>query len=234
MNIMTFNIQHALDYKNQVIDTDFFADKIMLYKADICGLNEVRGEGPIEGYTDQINAIGDRLGFYSYFAKAIMVNGTSPYGNGLVSRFPIKTAETISIPDPDFKRSGVKYESRCVLKAVVDADGKDICILICHMGLSDEERVYAVKTVCELLDEIQLPVILMGDFNTEPDDNVLQPIYARMNDSDDLAEIKCIKTYPSYKPEIKIDYIFYRGLECKEVKTVTQIYSDHFPIIAEF
>lgn len=234
MKIMTFNIQHALDYKNQVIDTEFFADKIKLHEADICGFNEVRGEGPLDGYTDQINAIGDRLGFNRYFAKAIMVNGTSPYGNGLVSRFPIKSAETILIPDPEHKRSGVKYESRCVLKAVVDADGKEICILVCHMGLSDEERVCAVKTVCELLDEIQLPVILTGDFNTEPDDEVLQPIYERMNDSDNLADMKCVKTYPSYKPEIKIDYIFYRGLECKNVKTVTQVYSDHFPIIAEF
>lgn len=234
MKIMTFNIQHALDYKNQIIDIDLFVKAIKEYGADVCGLNEVRGEGPIEGYTDQTNAIGDGLGFNRYFAEAIKVEGTSPYGNAIVSRFPIVSAETVAIPDHIFKRLNVKYEARCVLKAVVDAEGKEICVLICHMGLSNAERKRAVKTICGLLDEIEIPVVLMGDFNTTPDDKVFAPIYARMNDTDTLAEGKGIKTYPSYDPDIKIDYIFYRGLECKSVKTITEVYSDHFPIIAEF
>lgn len=234
MKIMTFNIQHALDYKKQVIDIGFFVEAIKKYGADICGLNEVRGEGSVDGYTDQTNAIGDGLSFNRYFAEAIKVDGTSPYGNAMVTRYPVVSAETIAIPDPLFKRPGVKYESRCVLKAVVDADGKEICILICHMGLSREERKCAVEIVCRLLDEIGIPVILMGDFNTTPDDKVFAPIYERMNDTDDYADIKGMKTYPSYDPDIKIDYIFYRGLECRAVKTITEVYSDHFPIIAEF
>lgn len=216
------------------IDTDFFVDAIRKYGADICGLNEVRGEGPLDGYTDQTNAIGDGLGFNRYFAQAIMVDGTSPYGNAMVSRFPITYAETVAIPGPVFKRPNVKYESRCVLKAVVDAGGQEISVLICHMGLSEEERKCAVKQVCKLLDEIEMPVILMGDFNTTPDDTVLKPIYERMNDTDTLAAEKGMKTYPSYDPDIKIDYIFYRKIECKSVKTITEVYSDHFPIIAEF
>ena len=234
MKIMTFNIQHALDYKKQRIDTEFFVDAIKKYGADICGLNEVRGKGPLFGYTDQTNAIGDSLSFNRYFAQAIKVHGTSPYGNAMVSRFPIVSAETVLIPDPINKRPNVKYESRCVLKAAVDADGREICVLVCHMGLSDEERKCAVKTVCGLLDETKIPVILMGDFNTTPDDAVLKPIFDRMNDTDALAPVKGMKTYPSYDPDIKIDYIFYRGLECKNVKTITEVYSDHFPIIAEF
>lgn len=234
MIIMTFNIQHALDYKKKIIDIGLFVDAIRKYGADICGLNEVRGEGPVEDYTDQTNAIGDGLSYKRYFAEAIKVEGTSPYGNAMVTSYPVLSAETVSIPDPLFKRPGVKYESRCVLKAVVDAGGREICVLVCHMGLSGEERKSAVETVCKLLDEIQIPVILMGDFNTTPDDAVLTPIFERMNDTDELAETKGIKTYPSYDPDIKIDYIFYRGLECRNVKTITEIYSDHFPIVAEF
>ena len=103
MKIMTFNIQHALDYKRQVIDTDFFVDAIKKYNPDICGLNEVRGEGPVEGYTDQTKAIGDGLSFNRYFAEAIKVEGTSPYGNALVSKYPIIKSETIKIPRVIFK-----------------------------------------------------------------------------------------------------------------------------------
>lgn len=231
---MTFNIQHALDYQKQIIDTGLFVDAIKKYDADICCLNEVRGEGPIEGYTDQTNALGDGLGFYRYFGEAIKIGGTSPYGNAVVSRFPFESAETVSIPVSPSKTEDEYHEPRCVIKAVIEIDGKEICFLICHMGLSDKERIEAVKTICRLIDNTNLPIILTGDFNTTPDDDVLSPIYERLCDADDKAGKKGVFTYASYSPEIKIDYIFYRGLECVSSEVITEIYSDHFPIIAEF
>ncbi|MBQ3005179.1 MAG: endonuclease/exonuclease/phosphatase family protein [Clostridia bacterium] len=234
MNVMTFNIQHALDYQNQIIDTELFVGAIKDLGADICCLNEVRGEGPIEGYTDQTNALGDGLGFYRYFGEAIKVGGTSPYGNAIVSRFPFKSAETISIPVSPYKTDDEYHEPRCVIKAIAEIDGKDICFLVCHMGLSDKERKEAVKTICALVDGTDLPIILTGDFNTTPDDDVLEPIYKRLKDSDENAKHKGVFTYASYYPEIKIDYIFFRGLKCRYSGVITKIYSDHFPIIAEF
>ncbi len=231
---MTFNIQHALDYQNQIIDTGLFVRAIKKHGADICCLNEVRGEGPIEGYTDQTNALGDGLGFCRYFGEAIKVGGTSPYGNAVVSRFPFKSAETVAIPVSPEKTEDEYHEPRCVIKAVIEIDGRDICFLICHMGLSNKERIEAVKTVCCLIDNTDLPIILTGDFNTTPEDSVLSPIYERLHDADKKAENKGVFTYASYSPEIKIDYIFYRGLECIYSKVITEIYSDHFPIIAEF
>ncbi len=234
MRIMTFNIQHALDYKNQKVDIDLFIRKIKEYGVDFCGLNEVRGYGPLEDYTDQTNAIGDGLSFNRYFGEAIKVKGTSPYGNAFVCRYPIKSAETVMIPDTDDRSEESNYETRCVIKAVIDADGTEITFLVCHMGLSNAERINAVKTVCGLIDEITTPLVLMGDFNTHPDDSVFSSLFERLNDTDEKAEIKGVYTYPSYNPDIKIDYIFYRGLECIGATTATEVISDHFPIIAEF
>ncbi len=234
MKVMTFNIQHALDYQKQIIDTDLFVEAIKKHGADICCLNEVRGEGPIDGYTDQTNALGDGLGFYGYFGEAVKVGGTSPYGNAVVSRSPFKSSETVAIPVSPDKAEEEYHEPRCVIKAIIEIDGKDICFLICHMGLSDKERIEAVKTICSLIDGTDLPIILTGDFNTTPNDTVLKPIYERLYDSDEKAENKGVFTYASYSPEIKIDYIFYRGLECRSSRVITEIYSDHFPIITEF
>ena len=107
-------------------------------------------------------------------------------------------------------------------------------MLVCHMGLEKSERINAVKTICDALDEITQPVILMGDFNTTPDDEVFTPIYDRLRDTDELAVNRGMATYPSDKPDVKIDYIFYRGLKCKGVETVRRVVSDHLPIIAEF
>lgn len=234
MKVMTFNIQHALDFKNRVIDIPLFANAISRFGADVCGLNEVRGEGPIEGYTDQTPALGKLLGFHHYFGEAIKVGGTSPYGNAIVSRAPFKSVETIAIPDPENKNEGQHYETRCVVKAVAELDGTDVCFLVCHMGLNLSERLNAVNTLCTLIDECPMPVILMGDFNTLPDAAELQPLRDRLLDTDALAEVPGTFTFPSDAPRIKIDYLFYRGLECTSVHTINEVVSDHLPIIAEF
>lgn len=240
MRVMTFNIQHALDHKNQVIDTSFFARKIKEYGAEICGLNEVRGEGPLEGYTDQTNSVADILGFYRYFGEAIKVKGTSPYGNALIAGKPFKSVETVRIPDPvitgEINRDGepVHYESRVIIKAIFEVENKDICVLVTHMGLALSERINAVKTLCNIIDETDIPIIVMGDFNSTPDEEILKPLYERLSDTDSASFIHGKPTFASYKPEIKIDYILYRGLKCIYAETVEEIISDHYPVIADF
>lgn len=234
MKVMTFNIQHCLEYKKNKINIPLFAEKIKEYGADVCGLNEVRGKGVLFGYTDQTNALGDSLGFERCFAQAIKVNGKGPYGNAIVSRFPLKDTSTTVIPDPDNKNDNGCFETRCVLKAVASTDIGDVCFLVCHMGLEETERVNAVETICEIADSTDLPTILMGDFNTGPEDVVLKPIYERFNDTDDIALKKGVFTYASYNPVRKIDYIFYKGLKCEKVETIEEVVSDHYPIIAKF
>ncbi len=230
---MTFNVQHFLNWKNKKIDIDLFAEFIKKCNVDICGLNEVRGDGSLEGYTDQTNALADKIGYERFFGEAIKVNGSSPYGNAIISRLKVKSSEVIKIPDPLIKIGG-RYESRCVIRSIIDVNGTEIMVLVCHMGLMNSERKNAVKTICRLLDDCSLPCILMGDFNTKSGDKVLDPIYDRMKDTDSLNKKQNKPTYPSYEPESKIDYIFFRGLNCVGVETVTEVVSDHFPIIAEF
>ncbi len=234
MRVMTFNILHGLDYTKKIIDLDLFVRSIKKYGADVCGLNEVRGEGPLDGYTDQTNALGDGLGFNRYFGQAIKVDGTSPYGNAIVSRFAFKSAETILIPDPDYKDDESPFETRCVVKTITDVDGKDICFLVCHMGLVESERKNAVETLCRIIDATQTPIVLMGDFNAEPHDPILTPLFDRLNDTDAKASIPQAKTFPSDNPNIKIDYILYKDLECVGATTVTEVISDHLPIVADF
>ena len=240
MRIMTFNIQHAFDYQNKKVDIGLFIDKIKGFDVDICGLNEVRGEGPLKDYSDQTNIIADGLGYNRYFGEAIKVKGTSPYGNAIISKIPFKFVETVRIPDPEksneINRDGepVHYESRIIIRAVFEENGKEFCALVTHMGLALSERKNAVETLCRLIDETEMPVILMGDFNSTPDDEVLLPLFERLEDTDKLSSKPDASTYASYDPSIKIDYILYRGLKCSGAETVEEIISDHFPITAEF
>lgn len=234
MRIMTFNVQHFRDYKNDRIDFDLFADFIREQNVDFCGLNEIRGDGPLKDYTDQTSTLADKLGFERYFGEAIKVKGSSPYGNAVICAKNIKSAETVKIPDPVFKFPWASYESRCIIRATAELDGAEIMLLVCHMGLVKSEKRNAVKEICRILDSSTLPCILMGDFNTTPENKLLHPIRKRMKDADALAEAKGYPTYPSDKPTEKLDYIFYRGLECTYCEAIKRVVSDHLPIIAEF
>ncbi len=233
MKVMTFNIQHGLDYKNQIIDLSLFADFIGDQGAFVCGLNEVRGEGNWEGYTDQINYLGDALGCNRFFGEAIKVVGTNPYGNAFLSRYPVRSAEVIHIPDPDERGEDVHYEHRCAIKAVLDVDGKEIMLVVCHIGLAKSEAHNAVSVLCEIVDSTDLPCIVMGDFNHTKDSGVLDRLFQRLSDADDMTEKKGTFTFPSYSPREKIDYILYRGMKCTECRVIEEIVSDHYPIVAE-
>jgi endonuclease/exonuclease/phosphatase family metal-dependent hydrolase len=232
MKIMTFNIQHGLVWTKNEIKLGTFARYIKNQDPDFCGLNEVRGKGVSDPeYTNQAAKIGAAADYNNYFGQSVKIGGTEPYGNALLSKTPLKSAETVKIPDPD---TDEWFEPRSVIKAVTEIGGKDICLLVSHFGLSDPEKENAVKTVCELLENITMPVVLMGDFNMTPDDPKLLPIKQRMNDADDKAVRKAQNTFSTYDPQCKIDYIFYRGLNCISCKRQNRKISDHFPIMAEF
>ena len=119
MKIMSFNTQHCESYTEKKIDFEMMAKAITDCGADIIGLNEMRGAGEIEGYTDQLGELSKLTGIgNAYFAKAIDVGGKrAPYGNALLSKYPIESAETIMVPDPEPKTGNLRhYETRCLLK----------------------------------------------------------------------------------------------------------------------
>ena len=104
-------------------------------------------------------------------------------------------------------------------------------MLVTHFGLVDTEKVNAVKTVIENIEDEKC--ILMGDFNVQPDDEVLKPIRDRMKDSADLFESPLL-SFPSDNPVKKIDYIFAsKDLEIISADIPSVVSSDHRPHIAE-
>lgn len=220
MKIMTFNILHCMDYLSKKIDFKRFADEILANGAHIVGLNEVRGKGLLTGYTAQAEKLGKLTDMKHYFGKAINVMGVAPYGNALLSKYPLASVETVKIPDPKKKTGDSMYESRAIIKAVIDA-GKRYTVLVTHMGLNLDERENAVKTLLSIAPEENC--IIMGDFNCPPDSEELKPLFEKYVCSDTEAF-----TFPSDKPRIKIDYIFTsRDIEIISRGTTTDIVSDH-------
>lgn len=226
MKIMTFNTQHCLNYLRQKIDFDIMADIIKKCDADIVGLNEIRGESlSATDYADQTGILSRLTGIKNhYFAEAIKFGGIKPYGNALLSKLPILSAETVIIPDPSPKAYDGYYETRCILKAKLQGG---ITVLVSHFGLNPDEQENAVNTILQNLEPQKC--ILMGDFNITPDNALLDPIKERMVDTSHyFSEPKL--SFPSDKPDRKIDYIFVsRDIEVISADIPAVVASDHRP-----
>ena len=229
VRVMSYNTQHCLNFVTREIDFDLIADTIRACGADIVGLQEIRGAGEDEEYQAQAQILAEKLGFHYYFAEAIRFGGNNPYGNALLSRYPIIAAETVSIPDPAVKGYDGYYETRCVLKATVEV-GDGLTVLVSHFGLNPDEQKNAVRTVLPLLRDTRC--IFMGDLNVTPDNAVLLPIRERLCDTAGVFTAPKL-SFPSDEPTVKIDYIFASGdLRVVEADIPAIVSSDHRPHVA--
>ena len=229
MKIMSFNTQHCRNFMEDKIDFDLIADTIRKFDCDIVGLNEIRGEGVHPEYTAQVETLKEKTGYpYCFFAKAIDIPGGGPYGNGFLSKIPMKSVEVIPLPIPEVKKYNGYYEPRCILKAVLEGG---YTILIAHFGLNHDEQEFAIENAIKNLSPDKC--ILMGDFNLRPDNELLNPLREIMTDTADFFE-QPLLSFPSDNPVKKIDYIFVsRDLKVKSADIPAIIASDHRPHIAE-
>ena len=244
IRFMTFNVQHFHPYTDaewNSVEVPAFAEAIRCFSPDILTLNEVRGEGPSKDYIGQTAALAGELGYYAFFAPAIMVQGkdgpAGPYGNAILSRYPLLDPENIPIPDPPERYSGQGrgFETRDVAKADVLLPGIGrVTVLTSHFGLNPSERINAVRTVCERVDRREFPLILAGDFNANPDDPVLDPVRARLTDTAAVLNGEGL-SHPSDRPNCKIDYVF-ASSEWRPVfaSVPPLVLSDHRPYLVDF
>ncbi len=207
---------------------------------DICGLNEVDNFMDRSGNISQTDFIAENAGMKGVFGKAISFSfdPKGAYGNAVLSRFPIIKADTVAIPDPEIRDENAWYETRSILRAVLDVEGKEVVVLQTHFGLPVSEKQNAVTTLVKVLDELgDVPVILMGDFNIRPNDFLLKPIRERLFDTASLRE-GYFRTWPSYETDkavkCKIDYVFLsRHFKPVLLEIPETCASDHLPYVVE-
>ena len=223
LNIMSFNTQHCFDYVKKRIDFSTMVKVIRDLEADFVGLNEIRGDGPDPEYTPQTETLSAMAKLHHYFFAPAIELREGLYGNALISRIPIVEREIIPIPEPE-DSDRVYYENRCVLRAVLE---NGLTVLVCHFGLTPIEAENAVKTIVPLINGEK--TVLMGDFNVTPDDPVLDPIRERLTDTATVFDSEKL-SFPSDKPDRKIDYIFVsRDVKVEAADIPPIVASDHRP-----
>lgn len=261
LNIMTYNIASGRYYANDDDINQYggapakleeCAKVIKDMSPEFCGINEINcyeeeyanvtlkgGSAP-----DQPKYLAEYTGLENcFFGKAIHIDGRGDYGNAVISKAPILSAEVVAIPDPEIKDETRYYETRSISKVKLDIAG-GITVLQVHMGLAIAEAQNAVVTLCDIIDNTEGPIILMGDFNMCPGNFLLNMLRQRLNEITPDGE-GYIHSFPSWTheanipsrlkdhPYCKIDYIFasnhFKKISC-EIPDIRV--SDHKPMIA--
>lgn len=229
LTAMTYNICSGKNMARER-NLEFAAEVIRYVQPSFVTLNEVRSHTSDIGTVDQADELGRLTGYYPVFGKSIDVMG-GDYGNALLTRLPLISRDIIHIPDPERDGEGF-YEHRSILRCVLMAEGTPLTVLTTHFGLMPGEQANAVKTVLSILASENGPVMLMGDLNLTPDATALKPLMEALTDT--AAGKSEPLTFPSDKPEIKIDYIFHTSdIECTSLRTIDTQNSDHKPLVAE-
>lgn len=234
--IMTFNIQHGLNFikllnKERVIDLDSVVNTIKENNVDVVGLNEVYNDINNVVTVEQAKYISEKLGYnYYYFGQSITIKETIGYGNAILSKYPLSNFVVHKIEDPIIKDEDVFYESRSIIECNALLNDENIKIFVTHLGLAKSEQQNGVNKLMELIKDEK--TILLGDFNMEEDNDNIKLLSTKIKNNSYLIEGNN-KTYPSNKPNIKIDYIFTKNILVKKCEIIKKIVSDHYPVIID-
>ncbi len=243
IKVLTYNIHKGFDRYNR----DFVLHKIKGHlqnaKADVILLQEIQGrhlhhETRISSWPDvsQFEFLADSLWpHFAYGKNAIYRKGH--HGNAILSKYVI--AEWNNLNLSRFQRA-----SRSMLHGRIELpnDRGPLHLLCVHLDLIGFERKRQIRELKRYIDssiDTSEPVILGGDFNdwhggigrTIESQLGLQEAFRQQNGS-------YAKTFPSHRPMLRMDRIYFRGIHLIEAHCMTRQpwneLSDHLPLYARF
>ena len=208
------------------------ADVLNRIGGDVVVLNEVDKNCRRTGYTDMTGALALLTGnMFHQFGAARALPPEGLYGNAVLSRWPMELVGAWPIPSP-------AYESRSMTLVKIAAPAP-FYVAFTHLNhrKAPEEnliRVAAVRKIDELISQNckdGLPAVIAGDFNCVPGSD---PVKALEEAGWTLGTP--LLTFPSKKPRVSIDHVFFREGMVKLENRFTvdeKNASDHVPVVNE-
>jgi endonuclease/exonuclease/phosphatase family metal-dependent hydrolase len=183
---------------------------------------------------DQAAIIAERLNFPKVWIER------ERCGNAILSRYPMKRVKAGGLHRT---RRWHTLARRGALWVEVEVFNTQIQILNTHLGLTPASRLNQARILAgpEWLDSpyCRTPVILCGDFNTQPGSAVFKLLEGKLRNIEKLkANGNTEKTWPSSHPVLSYDHIFISdGFTIAAVlvpaDNITRMASDHLPFFVQ-
>jgi len=216
IRVGTFNI-HGGKGPETALDLGATAEVLDAGALDFVGLNEVHG-----GFgSDQAEELGERLDMASLFAGTERRWWHDHFGNGALTRRPLRSVLRVALPGTQPKRF------RNAILTTLELDGTTVRLLVTHID-TEVDRDRQLAAVFELFRSLEAPVVLMGDLNSTAE----HPPVAALLAEPGVVDAVAAKLGPGSQAN-RIDHLLVRGLEVIDAGVVVTPASDHPHVWAE-
>lgn len=234
IRIATYNVHKCRGLDGRV-RPERIAEVLGEINADILALQEVISAPDRRGGEDHAGFLGHEMGLKFVLGETRRRNGR-PYGNLLLSRFPIRAVANYDISAPG-------REPRGCLRADLSID-HDVVLHVfnVHLGTSYFERRHQARRLIgpSILGHPWLngPRIVLGDFNEWTKGLATRLLGAQLHTANIREHLGRRRTYPGVLPLLHLDHIYFdKHFEVKKLelhRTPTALVaSDHLPLVAE-
>ncbi|GGZ12720.1 metallophosphoesterase [Echinicola pacifica] len=225
IGIISYNIHHGADL-NGKSRLGEMAEFISSQKAQLVGLQEVDSVCLRSGMVDQLQQIAKHTDMHYAFARHFAYDGGA-YGLGILSSYPLENIKNDRILS--IRANGEKSTLALLSAEITLSTGKKVRFATVHLALDQPTRIVQIQQIIELLGD-DLPLILTGDLNTEPDTEEIKLLETKYL----LTHSKDQFTFPVHSPTKKIDFILLSHSDFEQSSAplvFDQIsYSDHLPL----
>lgn len=219
IKVMTYNVRSGLGM-DRVRTPERPSAVIAALQPDIIAIQEVDSATQRSNKQYVLGEIAARTAMMPLYAPAIDYDG-GRYGIGLLCRQKPRTVKSVALPGSE--------EARRLLIAEFD----DFVAASTHLSLTPADALASTDIIRrEAAAYAPKPFILMGDFNSTPDSEVIK----RLKEDFVIIGKEGVPTFPADKPDRQLDYIMVAN--CPDVYGHNErviadtIASDHRPVVA--
>lgn len=230
--IMSYNVKHGVG-NDQQLDLSRALEVIKAQSPDLVALQEIDHFVERSDSVDQTHFLASELHMTGTFGQFMTFQGGG-YGMSTLSAKPVSLTKILPLPD------GV-YEPRIsIVQEIEVAQGTSILFANVHLdwiaGLEGQEtRMAQAATLIEYLNQFDLPTIITGDFNCEPDSPTMRLFYE--------AGFVFVPKGPDNlsfqgNTKVEIDHVVYRNTPKSQLQVTfidlldEPLVSDHRPLVA--
>jgi endonuclease/exonuclease/phosphatase family metal-dependent hydrolase len=230
IRVMTYNI-HVGVGMDKKLNLARIAKVINDQKPDLVGLQEVDRGVERTQHIDEIAELAKLTKMDYAFAFNLKYQG-GQYGVAILSRLPI------SATDHRLYSNLREAERRGFIRAEVRIGGSVVNFVTTHLDYQYEDgRVFETEQLLKALENVNGPLIVVGDFNDVATGGAYKLMRQRFEDAWALAHPNDEGfSYPADKPTKRIDYIFTRAadhIRAKRGWIPDTLASDHVPVVAD-
>lgn len=214
----THSWKHLFPHGERINNLNDIASLIQNY--DVVGLQEVDAGSLRSGFINQTEYLALRAGFPMWHDRTNRSLGKfAQHSMGILSRYAADTVTDHNLPGM------IPGRGVMVLKF---GTGKDaITLVMMHMALGKRARRAQFEFVSVLVEDCP-NVILMGDFNCEPDSEEMKWLTKNTRLT---VPMEGLNTFPSWNPLRHIDHFLVTPtIEIEEIKVLNYPLSDHLPL----